>query len=127
MRFVTSHRRGRFRLGEHVEEVVLAGGPIAGLGRCAGHGAVNTIEDGLAGFAGEIESPGFGQMFEHAFVGAFAIHSSHEVVEVFEGAVGFAFFDDFDRGGFTHAFDAGEAKTDFAAAAAAALRRNVQC
>ena len=80
------------------------------------HGAVETLEDGLAGFAGEIEPTGFGEVLEHPLVGGLAIYASNEVVEVLERTVLFAFFDDAKGSGFTDTLDAGESKSDFSAA-----------
>ena len=108
---------GGFVLGEHVEEGVLAGGFVAGVGGDGGHGSVDAVEELLARGAAEVEGTGLREMFEDALVDGPAIDAGDHVVKVFEGTVGVALGNDFLRSEFADAFHAGEAEADGGGAA----------
>jgi hypothetical protein len=55
---------GGWLVGQHVEEAVLAGGAIAGLGGGLRESGIDAVEERLAGGTAEVEGAGLYQMLE---------------------------------------------------------------
>ena len=102
-----------------VEEVHLAVGAVFVEGGGGAEGGFECVEEMFTVDASVVEGAGFDEAFVDAAVDGAGVTSGGKVAEVFIGAVGIAFSEDFLCCGITDAFDGCEAEADGAFAVGA--------